>query len=101
MRQGLKELERLLQALPGAEVVEHRAYPDHHRHDPATLRGLSQHAAAVDAELLTTAKDAVKFPAAEDCPHLVLHIGLRFLGAEPDAGQLGFGLARAGRGGAT
>lgn len=79
----------------GAEVVEHRAYRDHHRHDHAALRELARRATELGAELLTTAKDAVKFPDAEDCPHLVLHIGLRFLGAEPDSKQLG--LDRAAR----
>ncbi len=44
----------------GAEVVETRAFPDHHAYDPAEIESLRARAAALDACAVTTEKDAVR-----------------------------------------
>ena len=51
-------------AQTGAEIVGQEGYPDHHRYRPAELEGLLRRAAAADATLVTTPKDAVRLPAA-------------------------------------
>lgn len=53
----------------GAAIVDRKAFPDHHAYSPAELDALHEQARAVDACLLTTAKDAVKWtPAGRTWP---------------------------------
>ena len=47
----------------GAELVERRAFPDHHPFTRPELDALIARAAALDARLVTTEKDAVRLPA--------------------------------------
>ena len=44
----------------GAEVVERRGFPDHHRFSPADAEGLLSHARAHELQLVTTEKDFVR-----------------------------------------
>ena len=60
---GRPEGFRALLEAAGAEVVEGRWFPDHHRYGTAELRQLVADAQARDAVLVTTGKDAVKLPA--------------------------------------
>ncbi len=46
----------------GADVVATRSFPDHHRYGPALLRRLEGEADRIDAQLVTTEKDAVRLP---------------------------------------
>ncbi len=46
----------------GAVLAGQRAFPDHHRFRPAELARLARDAAALDATLVTTPKDAVRLP---------------------------------------
>ena len=46
----------------GADVAATRSFPDHHRYGPALLRRLEGEAARIDAQLVTTEKDAVRLP---------------------------------------
>ena len=46
----------------GAELLGTRAFPDHHRYRPGELCRLQRRAHALDATLVTTAKDAVRLP---------------------------------------
>lgn len=48
----------------GADLVGMRAFPDHHRYDPAILRRMVADARARNAMLVTTEKDAVRLPSA-------------------------------------
>jgi tetraacyldisaccharide 4'-kinase len=48
----------------GAQVLTRQGFPDHHRFYPAELRTLQRQAAAFEAVLATTPKDAVRLPAA-------------------------------------
>jgi tetraacyldisaccharide 4'-kinase len=52
-----------LQAL-GAEVIETAAFADHHRYRDAEIERLAARARAVEAQLVTTAKDHVRLPRA-------------------------------------
>ncbi|MCU0725617.1 MAG: tetraacyldisaccharide 4'-kinase, partial [Planctomycetes bacterium] len=57
--------ERTLAGL-GARVLFAERFPDHHHHDPATLGEIGRKASAAGAEaIVTTGKDAVKWPV---CP---------------------------------
>ncbi len=47
----------------GVELAATRAFPDHAPYDDAILRRLAREAEALDAQLICTEKDAVKFPA--------------------------------------
>jgi tetraacyldisaccharide 4'-kinase len=49
-------------AQTGAEIVGQEGYPDHHRYRPHELDGLRRRAAAANATLVTTPKDAVRLP---------------------------------------
>ncbi len=60
----------------GAEVAESRGFADHHVFRPAELVELETRATALDAELLTTAKDAVRLPPAWRARVSVLEIRL-------------------------
>ncbi len=44
----------------GAEIVEHRTFPDHHPYSDANLAELEAEAIAKGLELVTTAKDAIR-----------------------------------------
>ena len=44
----------------GAEVAESRAFPDHHPYRATELRDLRERAHSLDAQLVTTEKDAVR-----------------------------------------
>ena len=46
----------------GAQIVDRRAFPDHHQFDPAELRRLQRRAVKRDAVLVTTPKDSVRLP---------------------------------------
>ena len=46
----------------GARLVGTRAFPDHHRYQPAILRRMIADAHASNAMLITTEKDAVRLP---------------------------------------
>jgi tetraacyldisaccharide 4'-kinase len=48
----------------GADLIGTAAFPDHHRYRPEELAALLAHARALDARPVTTAKDAVRLPAA-------------------------------------
>jgi tetraacyldisaccharide 4'-kinase len=68
-------LERL-----GAEVVEFRAFADHHAYDDRDVKLLADRAAAVQADVVaTTLKDLVKLPRERlgDTPLLAVEIALR------------------------
>ncbi len=52
-----------LEAL-GATLVGRYGFPDHHRYSPDELMRLAERAAALNARLVTTAKDHVRLPAA-------------------------------------
>ncbi len=62
----------------GSEVVAHRALPDHHRFAAAEIEAFAREARALGADsLLTTAKDAVRWPSvATPVPTRVLQIAL-------------------------
>jgi tetraacyldisaccharide 4'-kinase len=51
-------------AAAGADVVGRRPFPDHHAYRPGTLARLAAEAERLDADLVTTEKDAVRLPAA-------------------------------------
>src|SRR3546814_2629566 len=48
----------------GCRIVARRGFPDHHRYSPDDVKDLMAQAAAADALLVTTAKDAVRLPPA-------------------------------------
>jgi tetraacyldisaccharide 4'-kinase len=62
---GIAMPERFFATLDalGAQVLTRQAFPDHHRFYPAELRTLQRQAAAFEAVLATTPKDAVRLPA--------------------------------------
>lgn len=66
----------------GAEIVEHVARRDHHRHRADELAEVARRAAAAGATLVTTEKDDVKLDAWPE-PRLVLQIRLEFLDRPP------------------
>lgn len=62
----------------GAQILEHRVFPDHHDFDAAQLRALTE----LNCPLLTTAKDAVRCP--PDMPNLhVLDVELELTQGAP------------------
>jgi tetraacyldisaccharide 4'-kinase len=51
----------------GAELVDTKAFPDHHRFSPAEITGMKRHASDAAAQLVTTSKDHVRLdPAARN-----------------------------------
>ncbi len=46
----------------GTDVVEARYFPDHQAYGPALLKRLEREAAGINAQLVTTEKDAVRLP---------------------------------------
>jgi len=75
--EGFTEMLREL----GAEVVEARVFPDHHRYTHHDLAVLSRLAARLT--LVTTAKDAVKWEGRADFPFLTLEIRVEWSSVEP------------------
>lgn len=69
----------------GLSVVGMEAYPDHHPYTADDISGLKEKAAAQDARLITTAKDAARLPA--DGSFDVLPVTLHWDGDSP--AQLG------------
>ena len=63
-------------AQTGAEIVGRNDYPDHHRYRPSELDALLRQAAAANATLVTTPKDAVRLPAAFRSQILVAGVSL-------------------------
>jgi tetraacyldisaccharide 4'-kinase len=62
----------------GAEIVMARAFPDHHRFSPAEITGLRREAERSGAQLVTTAKDWVRLPAAARVGIDVFEVELRW-----------------------
>lgn len=62
----------------GAEIVARRTFPDHHPFTAAERQTLLAEAARLDAIPVTTAKDAVRFPAVERSSIRVLEIALEW-----------------------
>ncbi|MFP4125540.1 MAG: tetraacyldisaccharide 4'-kinase, partial [Alphaproteobacteria bacterium] len=58
----------------GVELVETRAFGDHHPFTTAELEELATRARALGADLLTTAKDAVRIPAGRRAAIVVLSV---------------------------
>jgi tetraacyldisaccharide 4'-kinase len=77
------EFERNVRDL-GARVVEHRVERDHHHHQAQEVAGLARRAAARNAVLVVTEKDAAKLTGVP-AEYYVLRIDLRFLGEAPSA----------------
>lgn len=67
----------------GFDVAAHRAFPDHHPYTAEELAGLGALARAERAELVTTAKDFARLPAAAREGVLVLPVAMRV--DRPDA----------------
>ncbi|MGU3465325.1 tetraacyldisaccharide 4'-kinase [Methylobacterium sp. C33D] len=62
----------------GAVIVGTRSYPDHHPYRARALTALSEAARRLDAELVTTEKDAVRLPQAFAAGVRVLRVRLAF-----------------------
>ncbi len=62
----------------GATLAATRAFPDHHPYRMADLAALTAEAERLDAKLITTAKDAVKFAPADRARITTLPVALRF-----------------------
>jgi tetraacyldisaccharide 4'-kinase len=62
----------------GAELVERRAFPDHHPYGRSELDALIARAAALDARPVTTEKDAARLPADLRAAVAVLPVVLRW-----------------------
>jgi tetraacyldisaccharide 4'-kinase len=62
---GIGRPEKFFRTLAqsGAEIVAKRVFPDHHHYRPADIAALAALARRLDARLMTTAKDAVRWPA--------------------------------------
>lgn len=61
---GIGRPDKFFDALRGlgAELIETRAFPDHHPYRPVEIEGILRSAATHDAMPVTTAKDAVRLP---------------------------------------
>ena len=75
---GIARPEKFFASLreAGAEPIVCRSFPDHHRYAAAELAALAREAAAAHAILVTTAKDAVRLPAATRAEVTVLRVRL-------------------------
>lgn len=71
------KVERALRAA-GLDLVDFAAWPDHHPYAEADLRAMSARAAALDAGLLTTEKDAARLSAAWRARVAVWSVRVRF-----------------------
>ena len=72
----------------GAEIVERRGFPDHHRFSPADADGLLSHARAHDLQLVTTEKDLVRMrgdPALADLAAATKALPVTLVFMDPDA----------------
>ena len=67
----------------GCKVAAALPFPDHHAYSPDEIMRLVEEAAALDARLVTTAKDAVRLPPEARRMVEVLHVTLEF--ADPAA----------------
>ncbi len=70
-------------AQAGAELVERRAFPDHHRYSRRAIEALLDRAAQRGAAPLTTAKDAARLP--PDLRPRVRVLGVRLAWEDPGA----------------
>jgi tetraacyldisaccharide 4'-kinase len=61
-----------------ARIVTEHGFPDHHPYHASELASLRREAASDDAQLVTTAKDWVRLPAAERGDIAVLEVELRW-----------------------
>jgi tetraacyldisaccharide 4'-kinase len=61
---GIGRPEKFFETLKslGADLVETRSFPDHHRYDPAEIEKIRERARQFDAALITTEKDHVRLP---------------------------------------
>ncbi|MGF1464338.1 MAG: tetraacyldisaccharide 4'-kinase [Maricaulaceae bacterium] len=87
---GLARPSKFFTALEraGAEVAERAAFADHHQYADTDLAALAERARTLDAQLITTAKDAVRLPAAWR-PHVaVFNVAARFEEADALPGLL-------------
>jgi tetraacyldisaccharide 4'-kinase len=67
----------------GAEVIEARAFPDHHPFRAREIAALRRGAERAQSRLVTTAKDIVRLPPAERRGIEVLEVEIRWLQTEP------------------
>jgi tetraacyldisaccharide 4'-kinase len=67
----------------GAELIEARAFPDHHPFRAREIAALRRDAERADSRLVTTAKDIVRLPPAERRGIEVLEVEIRWLETEP------------------
>jgi tetraacyldisaccharide 4'-kinase len=67
----------------GAEVIETRAFPDHHPFRAGEIAALRRAAERAQSRLVTTAKDIVRLPPAERRDIEVLEVEIRWLWPEP------------------
>jgi tetraacyldisaccharide 4'-kinase len=65
-------------AQTSAVIVGQESFPDHHRYSARQLAGLRRRAAAADATLVTTPKDAVRLPAAFRAEVVVAGVSLHW-----------------------
>jgi tetraacyldisaccharide 4'-kinase len=72
----------------GAEIVDGAAYPDHHPFNQGELTWLAKLAAAREARLITTEKDAARLPAPWRAQVLTLPVRARLFAPEPLADLL-------------
>ncbi|MCJ2053473.1 tetraacyldisaccharide 4'-kinase [Methylobacterium sp. J-070] len=79
----------------GAEIVGTRPFPDHHPYRDREMDALASEARRLDAELVTTEKDAVRLPPAYAGGVRVLRVRLVVDAAEALSGQLRSALAGA------
>jgi tetraacyldisaccharide 4'-kinase len=82
---GIGRPEKFFAALRrlGAEVIEARAFPDHHPFRGLEIADLRRAAARTRSRLVTTAKDIVRLPPAERRDIEVLEVEIRWLRPEP------------------
>jgi tetraacyldisaccharide 4'-kinase len=66
----------------GADVVEARAFPDHHPYRAREIAALRRGACRAGTRLVTTAKDIVRLPPAERRDIEVLEVAIRWLQVE-------------------
>lgn len=66
----------------GAEVLDHRMFPDHHRFTSGEIMEVANRAVEMDADcLVTTEKDAVRFPHVKGCsiPMVYLRVEIEMM----------------------
>jgi tetraacyldisaccharide 4'-kinase len=92
---GIGRPEKFFQTLRalGATLVACEGFADHHRYSPDEIMLLAERAAAAQARLVTTSKDAVRLPAEAKAMVEVLEISLLFETPEVVRALLGEALA--------